>query len=71
MIAMLWKIFISIITAWYFTILKANGIIDFAIIMVVFNSIFAIFGIYFKQMKAKELKKQQSMLFKIYYIFRL
>ena len=71
MIAMLWKIFVSIFAAWYFTFIDANGIVDFSIIMVVFNSVFAIFGIYFKQIKSKELAKPESLMFKIYYIFRM
>ena len=71
MIAMIWKIFISICTAWYFAFIDANGIVDFAITMVVFNTVFAIFGIYFKQIRNKELRKEESLMFKIYYIFRL
>ena len=71
MLAMLWKIIVSIFTAWYFTFLGANGIVDFAIVMVVFNTIFAIFGIYFKQIRNNELKKKESLLFKVYYVFRL
>jgi Ca2+/Na+ antiporter len=40
-------------------------------VMVVFNTIFAIFGIYFKQIRNNELKKKESLLFKVYYVFRL
>jgi Ca2+/Na+ antiporter len=71
MIAMIWKIFISIFTAWYFAFIDANGIVDFAITMVVFNTVFSIFGIYFKQIRNKELRKKESLMFKIYYIFRM
>ena len=45
--------------------------VDFSVAIIVFTSIFAIFNVYFNQMQDEELRKKESILFKVFYLVRI